>query len=134
LLFIVEGCLTLVVATVCYYMLPDRPHNTRWLNAREREVAEWRMLRDGNKTHGHFGWWDLGRSLLDWRMMVNIIIYMSQNISTYTISTFTPIIVNSFGYSTVKSQLMVAPPFCVAFVMVCSYSLSVLCVLRHRRN
>jgi hypothetical protein len=76
------------------------------------------MLRDGNKTHGHFGWWDLIRSLMDWRMMVNIIIYMSQNISTYTIATFTPIIVNSFGYSTVKSQLMVAPPFCVAFVMV----------------
>jgi hypothetical protein len=106
------------VAVSCFYMLPDRPHNTKWLTQREREVAEWRMLRDGNKTHGHFSWRELARSLMDFRMVVNVLVYMCQVISTYTLSTFTPIIVNSFGYSTVKSQLMVAPPFVVAFVMV----------------
>lgn len=43
---------------------------------------------------------------------------MCQVLSTYTIATFTPIIVKTFGYDKVKEQLMVAPPYCVAFVMV----------------
>lgn len=118
ILFILEGGLTIVIAAVCVFILPDRPHNTRWLNKREREVAEWRMLRDGNRTHGHFGWSDLIRSLMDWRMAVNIVIFMTQNLTSYTLATFTPIIVNAFGYNNVKAQLMVAPPYCVAIVMV----------------
>lgn len=77
------------------------------------------MLRDGNRTHGHFGWTDLVKSLMDWRMCVNIVIFMSQNLTSYTLATFTPIIVNAFGYDNVKAQLMVAPPYCVGILMVC---------------
>ncbi|ODV92480.1 hypothetical protein CANCADRAFT_22840 [Tortispora caseinolytica NRRL Y-17796] len=117
-LFIIEGLLTVVVAFSCVYVLPDRPHNTRWLKPREREVMEWRMLRDGNRVRGHPKWKEFLRSLADWRLCLNIAIFMTQNFSTYTLSTFTPLIVRSFGYSQVRSQLMVAPPFCVAFVMV----------------
>ncbi|ODV92479.1 hypothetical protein CANCADRAFT_22840 [Tortispora caseinolytica NRRL Y-17796] len=151
-LFIIEGLLTVVVAFSCVYVLPDRPHNTRWLKPREREVMEWRMLRDGNrpqesmiedidnnvdeliervKDDNIVAFRNLDppvtpeeekkeflRSMADWRMCVNIVIFMTQNFSTYTLSTFTPLIVRSFGYSQVRSQLMVAPPFCVAFVMV----------------
>ncbi len=43
---------------------------------------------------------------------------MSQVISTYTIATFTPIIVKTMGFTNVKAQLMTAPPYVVAFVMV----------------
>jgi hypothetical protein len=118
LLFIIEGLFTVAVAVASFYILPDRPHNTKWLTPREREVAEWRMLNDGNRTHGHFNIRDLLKSLLDWRMLANIGCYMCQVISTYTIATFTPIIVNSAGYDTVKAQLMVAPPYAVAFVCV----------------
>ena len=40
LLFIIKGGLTLFVALACFYILPDRPHNTRWLNPRVREVTK----------------------------------------------------------------------------------------------
>lgn len=117
-LFVIEGLLTIVFGILCIWVLPDRPHNTRWLNQRERDVATWRMLKDGNRTHGKVNWKTTMRQLMDWRMWLNIAIYMTQVLSTYTIATFTPIIVATFGYDNVKAQLMTAPPYCVAFVMV----------------
>ncbi|KIX02468.1 uncharacterized protein Z518_08409 [Rhinocladiella mackenziei CBS 650.93] len=118
ILFILEGLLTIVFGITCLWVLPDRPHNTKWLTPRERDVADWRMMRDGNRTHGKIQWIVVLQQLKDWRLWFNIAIYMSQVISTYTIATFTPIIVNTFGFNKVKAQLMVAPPYCVAFVMV----------------
>lgn len=118
ILFILEGVLTILFGIAAIWVLPDRPHNTKWLTPRERDVAEYRMMRDGNRTRGKVYWRVVFRQLQDWRLWVNIFIYMGQVLSTYTISTFTPIIVATMGYDNVKAQLMVAPPFAVAFVMV----------------
>lgn len=118
ILFILEGVLTILFGIAAIWVLPDRPYNTKWLTPRERDVAEYRMMRDGNRTRGKVYWRVVFRQLQDWRLWVNIFIYMGQVLSTYTISTFTPIIVATMGYDNVKAQLMVAPPFAVAFVMV----------------
>ncbi|KXH25408.1 major facilitator superfamily transporter [Colletotrichum nymphaeae SA-01] len=118
-LFVIEGLITILFGVACIWVLPDRPHNTRWLTPRERDVATWRMMRDGNRTHGKVHWRTTAAQLTgDWRLWLNIAIYMGQVLQTYTIATFTPIIVATFGYDNVKAQLMTAPPYCVAFVMV----------------
>ncbi|KAK3716311.1 hypothetical protein LTR37_006461 [Vermiconidia calcicola] len=116
-LFLIEGLLTILFGLLCLWVLPDRAHNTKWLTPRERDVAEWRMMQDGNRTRGAIVWNVLYKHLLDWRMWVNISIYICQVLSTYTISTFTPVIVATMGYDNVQAQLMTAPPFCVALVM-----------------
>ncbi|KAL0937416.1 MFS transporter [Colletotrichum truncatum] len=117
-LFLIEGLLTILFGVLCIWVLPDRPHNTKWLTPRERDVATWRMMNDGNRTHGKINWKTTINQLYDWRLWMNIAIYMGQVLQTYTIATFTPIIVATFGYDNVKAQLMTAPPYCVAFVMV----------------
>ncbi|GKT62572.1 MFS general substrate transporter [Colletotrichum tofieldiae] len=117
-LFLIEGLLTILFGILCIWVLPDRPHNTKWLTPRERDVATWRMMNDGNRTHGRVNWRHTLNQLRDWRLWLNIAIYMGQVLQTYTIATFTPIIVATFGYDNVKAQLMAAPPYCVAFVMV----------------
>ncbi|KAJ0365801.1 hypothetical protein COL26b_011933 [Colletotrichum chrysophilum] len=113
-LFLIEGLLTILIGLLCVWVLPDRPHNTKWLTPRERDVATWRMMQDGNRTHGKINWKTTLNQLRDWRLWMNIFIYMGQVLQTYTIATFTPIIVATFGYDNVKAQLMVAPPYCVA--------------------
>ncbi|KAK1992751.1 major facilitator superfamily transporter [Colletotrichum falcatum] len=118
-LFLIEGVLTVAFGVLCLWVLPDRPHNTRWLTPRERDVATWRMMRDGNRTHGAVNWRHTRRQLRrDWRLWLNISVFMGQVLQTYTIATFTPLIVATFGYDHVRAQLMTAPPYCVAFVMV----------------
>ncbi|KAH8196116.1 hypothetical protein TruAng_009715 [Truncatella angustata] len=45
-LFIIESVLTIIVAFVAFFCLPDLPRTTRWLNEQERELAAWRLEAD----------------------------------------------------------------------------------------
>jgi MFS family permease len=45
-LFIIEGCMTVVVAAASYFVLPDFPRTTSWLTEEERILATWRLEED----------------------------------------------------------------------------------------
>jgi hypothetical protein len=45
-LFYIEGTLTVFVASVAIFVLPDFPDNTRFLTPQERLLAIWRMKED----------------------------------------------------------------------------------------
>jgi len=45
-LFYIEGALTVVVAIVAIFVLPDFPSTTKWLTPAERRLAEFRMEED----------------------------------------------------------------------------------------
>lgn len=42
----VEGAITMFVALIAIFMLPDFPHNSRGFSAEERQLAQLRMLED----------------------------------------------------------------------------------------
>ena len=43
---VIEGSVTMTVAIVCAFLLPDLPRKTRWLSDCERALAQRRMSRD----------------------------------------------------------------------------------------
>lgn len=45
-LFIIEGLVTIFVAACAIFILPDYPHNTRWLTEEERKFAQARLAAD----------------------------------------------------------------------------------------
>ncbi|CAE6384252.1 unnamed protein product [Rhizoctonia solani] len=45
-LFYIEGALTMAVAVLAIFVLPDFPNTTRWLSPEERRLAEVRMAED----------------------------------------------------------------------------------------
>lgn len=45
-LFIIEGVVTIGVAIICIFLLPDEPLTTRWLSPAEQQLAHDRMQRD----------------------------------------------------------------------------------------
>lgn len=45
-LFIIEGAITVVIATAAYWILPNFPRTTSWLTHDERQLAIWRLLED----------------------------------------------------------------------------------------
>ncbi|KIJ62691.1 hypothetical protein HYDPIDRAFT_41826 [Hydnomerulius pinastri MD-312] len=47
-LFYIEGSVTIFVAICAVFILPDFPHNTRWLTPEERELAISRLAEDVN--------------------------------------------------------------------------------------
>lgn len=57
--FIIEGAVSILVALAAFFILPDWPENTRWLNEDEREMAQYRVLvSNGGKEERIGGTWD----------------------------------------------------------------------------
>lgn len=45
-LFVIEGSITVVIAIAAYFVLPNFPRTTTWLNENERQLAIWRLDED----------------------------------------------------------------------------------------
>ena len=45
-LFIIEGVITIFIAFVAYFLLPNFPRTTSWLTETERQLAVWRLDED----------------------------------------------------------------------------------------
>jgi MFS family permease len=45
-LFLIEGVATVVIAFGAYFVLPNFPRTTSWLNEQERALAIWRLEED----------------------------------------------------------------------------------------
>lgn len=45
-LFIIEGVITVGVAFLAYFILPDFPRTTKWLTEEEVALATWRLEED----------------------------------------------------------------------------------------
>ena len=45
-LFIIEGAVTVVVALICVFILPNFPRTTAWLSEEEKDLAIWRLEED----------------------------------------------------------------------------------------
>ncbi|KAK0389514.1 hypothetical protein NLU13_3089 [Sarocladium strictum] len=52
-LFILQGVVTFVIAFIGYFILPDFPHNTKWLTEEERNLAHNRMELDTTSNQGN---------------------------------------------------------------------------------
>jgi sugar phosphate permease len=68
-LFIIEGAATALVAIVGFFMLPNTPLTTRWLNEREKQLAHERMEKDKayDSEEGGSAWEGLKQACADKR-------------------------------------------------------------------
>lgn len=51
--FIVEGCITSVVAIALYFFMPDFPEEVKWLSDEEREFVRAKLAKDVGKSAHH---------------------------------------------------------------------------------
>jgi len=45
-LFIIEGAVTIFIAFIAFFILPNFPRTTTWFTEQERELAVWRLEED----------------------------------------------------------------------------------------
>lgn len=111
-LFIIEGSITVFVALCSLAILPDWPSTTRWLTPTGRAVAEWRLIRDAGQVDEDDESWSYGFKLTfkDWRVYVFCVMLLCIQVSSAT-SNFFPSVVETLGYSRVKTLLLTAPPY-----------------------
>ncbi|KAI9263336.1 major facilitator superfamily domain-containing protein [Phascolomyces articulosus] len=117
-IFIIEAIPTIFFGILTYFVLPDYPDKTSFLNEREREIIVRRIKLDvGAATETHFSWYQVLQAFLDWKVYLFAFSYICGAICVYSLAMFMPSIVQGMGYtSRLEAQLMSAPPYVFAFV------------------
>ncbi|KAJ7179945.1 major facilitator superfamily domain-containing protein [Mycena crocata] len=118
-LFYIEGALTIAVAALALWILPDFPANSgKWLKPEERELALLRMTEDagvGDQEETEQGgpltglWAALG----DWRVWW-LAFALTAQVVALSFNAFFPTLTATLLYSPTVTLLLCAPPFGVA--------------------
>lgn len=133
-LFLFEGFPSIITAILAWYTIPDSPSSARWLNARQRKVAQLRLqaeqihehnthstgvsrTREGNRVRRMFGSQTI-RTLMSPIAWLQALIFLSINVSFASLPVFLPTIINSMHFSALTSQILSAPPYLLTFAFV----------------
>ncbi|KAG2034737.1 major facilitator superfamily domain-containing protein [Suillus americanus] len=117
-LFYVEGSVTMFISVCAMFILPDLPHNTKWLSPEERAIAISRLAEDGD---GRTELWDrtsvqgLWDAVSDWKVWWFAAAYIAQ-LFVQSFAAYFPTLSATMGYNTTVSLLLCAPPWVLSTI------------------
>ncbi|WVQ82750.1 hypothetical protein IAT38_004882 [Cryptococcus sp. DSM 104549] len=119
ILFLIEGCPSVLLAICVFLFMPSRPETSKYLNEEQRTVALTR-LNEENNVEMELGiqWSGVKRCLTDWKTYVISISYSCMNLTLGSVGGFLPTIIKGFGYTNARAQLFTVPPYAVALVFM----------------
>ncbi|OMP81932.1 putative transporter, partial [Diplodia seriata] len=113
-LFILQGIVTFVIAVVGCFVLPDFPHNTKWLTPDERLLATARIERDTVGLKGKGSPWD-GFMQAAKDPKVWLFAFMQhQHLAANGFKNFFPTVVETLGFNTTITLVLTCPPYVIA--------------------
>ena len=129
-LFYIEGALTIFVAVVAIFVLPDFPETTRWLSPQERALALLRIEEDGatqeededekNASHARGLW----LAITDWKVWWLALALTSQVVAL-SFNAYFPTLSATMGFSRTITLVLCAPPWIFAAILAFVVSRSV---------
>ncbi|KAI5124935.1 hypothetical protein M0805_007362 [Coniferiporia weirii] len=141
-LFFIEGSLTIVVAIIAIFVLPDFPTTTRWLSPLERKLAIKRMEEDGGLNVGDQDGPELPstsnenvtvtskedlpqtvpqsssgfmQAMSDWRVWW-LAVALTSEVVALSFNAFFPTLTATLGFGTTVTLILVAPPWFLAAI------------------
>ncbi|GBE81286.1 MFS general substrate transporter [Sparassis latifolia] len=121
-LFYIEGAISICVGIIAIFLLPDYPHNTRWLSPAQLRLARVRLAEDAGEadedasTDSAFS--GLMLALKDPKVPLMAFMNCSQLLGLGFINFF-PTIAATLGFSTTITLLLTAPPWILATIVCC---------------
>lgn len=110
-MFLIQGVITVAAAILAFYVLPDTPLTTRWLNEEERQLAHRRVAIDTTeKRPGTTIWTGLSEASSDYRTWLFALIGIL-HFSANGFKNFLPQLIKTFGYSNTVSLVLTTPPY-----------------------
>ncbi|WVR09659.1 hypothetical protein IAU60_006734 [Kwoniella sp. DSM 27419] len=113
-LFIILGAVTVGIAILALWMLPDHPLTTRWLTPEQRQLAHDRMARDtvglevsAGAIHG------FKQAMRDPRLWL-LVVLQNLHLAACGFNSFFPTVVKTLGFSTTITLVMTCPPYLVS--------------------
>ena len=123
LLFLVEGFPSVIVAVIAWSTIPDSPQTAPYLSKREKKIARLRLRHEKptsstSKPSSGVKGRELLAVLKDPVAWITAAMFFLTNMAYSSLPVFLPKILTDMGHSTVASQLLSAPPYLIAFIVV----------------
>jgi sugar phosphate permease len=120
-LFYIEGALTVFVAIVAIFILPDFPATSRFLTPQERALAEKRMAEDvgvgdENQTETESHTRGLVLALTDWKVWL-LALALTSMVIGLSFNAFFPTLSATMGFDRTETLLLCAPPWIFATIV-----------------
>ena len=130
-IFMIEGLLTIVVASCAYFFIHDYPDTAKFITEEEREFILRKLQTDSHQipvaagsngaTAATAASTRSKRSYVlaaikDWQCWCHIFIHWSVVTTAYALSVFIPTIIKNMGYTSAHAQLMSVPPYVTASI------------------
>lgn len=125
-----EGTITIGLAILSGFVLPNYPATTPWLTDEEKHFAEWRLLADVNEEdslHDQTIMTGLKLALKDYRLYL-FVLFQHISLLSQTFQYFFPAIVGTLGYGSITTLWLTAP------VWVCIYRVFEVQKTKSQRN
>ncbi|KAJ8079917.1 hypothetical protein PM082_016742 [Marasmius tenuissimus] len=124
-LFFIEGSITMFIGLVSIWLLPDYPHNTRWitgLTGQDRRLAQACLAEDAGEAdqdnENESSLKGFKMAITDVKVLLFAILNMSQLLGLSFVNFF-PTLTATLGFDTTISLLLAAPPWIIAIVLCC---------------
>ncbi|KAJ5662673.1 MFS general substrate transporter [Penicillium macrosclerotiorum] len=115
--FLIFGAFSIVTGIFALWFLPDLPSTAKFLTQRERAIAVERVAvnRQGVKNH-KFKWYQAWQAARDPKTWLLFIMAVGAQVPNSALTSFTSIIVGSFGFDTLGTQYLQIPGGAVQFL------------------
>ncbi|KAI0767021.1 MFS general substrate transporter [Fomes fomentarius] len=121
-LFYIEGAITVVIGLLAIFLLPDYPHNTRWLKPAQRRLAQVRLAEDAGEADEDVSTDSMLAGLImalkDPKVYIFSVMGLSQLLGLSFVNFF-PTLAGTLGFSTTVTLLLAAPPWIFATIVCC---------------
>ncbi|KAK4549642.1 hypothetical protein LTR36_004943 [Oleoguttula mirabilis] len=116
-IFILEGCFTVLVAFLFFFVLPDFPEESKWLTEEEKSYVAARLRADqGHSARERaIALKDVGNVFKDYKVIIAGFMYFGLIVPAYGYAYFAPGIIKGYGYGPIQTQLHSVPPWAAAF-------------------
>ncbi|KAL3447232.1 major facilitator superfamily domain-containing protein [Aspergillus insuetus] len=110
-LFIIEGAATVLFAVLTGFIIPDWPATTKWLSPEERAIGIIRLIEDAGDEEGSTPTWDACKLAVKnphiWLCVLGQVCLQA----VASLTNFLPTLVQTFGFGTIETLLLTAPPY-----------------------
>lgn len=117
-IFVIEGCVTILVAFAGYFIIQPYPKSAKFLSEREQGILKhWLSIGNDSLREDEFSWSEVRDTFKDIRIWLYTLVWMGIALPFYSLSLFLPTIIKNMGYSSARAQLLSVPPYAVAFAV-----------------
>lgn len=119
-LFIIEGAITVGIAPLAYFVLPDMPENSKMLSSLEKDVMIYKIRcdtgQDDQDNMNEESWW--GSFVL---CVTDIKVWACTGLHSWLVAAcgvtnFFPSIVETLNFGRIKTLCLTAPPYLLAVI------------------